>query len=515
MLEDNLRLLQDAQAGGAVLDGDQRRLQGRQDNALLQHLEVDLVCRAVLQEDLLAGGIVDLHRRLCGAAQLALHQGKLLRVRPLRNQVQVVPELAHDVVEEHGCAPVLGREQRAEDELVRRRLLRREHELGLAQQPLAVEGDLEDHDVVQGVDELDVDGHGLADDAGERELLLRLRRQRHQLHRVPREVARGDVAEHDAARDVPGLQRLERELVLALAAAVHLDGRGAGDVDEVALHLEGGGLGRVVLHDELVRLLLAGRALDHHVLVGERLLRDAVEHVLVGLVRAGVVQHQLGLDVADPLGLEGEGVVRHGGLAIRLLLLGHEVLRPLELVAALREGRLDGPLALRGVDDGDLLGDVLPGLRVELQGAVGVGRGARALDLVDADVHVGGQGDGAGVHARLLGAELQAELRDVRRQRPRAGRARLLPRVGRRAALGGVLVAAPAHALGPGWPSAAAHGVDDRDLLRAREEGGRHLHVVDDGVGQRLFGAGVPVLEPHACAVHLHVAVRQDELLRS
>mmetsp|Transcript_74709 Transcript_74709/g.194819 ORF Transcript_74709/g.194819 Transcript_74709/m.194819 type:complete len:202 (+) Transcript_74709:1758-2363(+) len=201
-------------------------------------------------------------------------------------------------------------------------------------------------------------------------------------------MARMRVSEHDAPRDLAGLQRLEHQLVLALAPALDRDRGGPGDVDQVALHLERGGARRVVPHHERMGGPLAGLALDDDLLLGERLLRDAVQVVLVGLVGARVVKHQLGLDITHPVGPEHQRVVRGGGLAVCLPLLRHEVSWPVELVAALREDGLDLPLALRRVHDRNLLRQVLPRLGVEGEEAVRVWSSAGALDLVDPDVHI-------------------------------------------------------------------------------------------------------------------------------
>mmetsp|Transcript_85346 Transcript_85346/g.249831 ORF Transcript_85346/g.249831 Transcript_85346/m.249831 type:complete len:613 (-) Transcript_85346:1080-2918(-) len=510
MLEDNLRLFLDSEAGRTVVDGDHGALQWRQGNALLQHSEVDLVGGAVLEHDLLSRRIVNLHCRLHRPAKLTFHRCQLFRRRRLRNELQVVPELAHDIVEEHCGAFAPRWQQRTVHKLVRCCLLRRQDKLHLAEQPVAVEGHLEDDDVVEGVHQLDVHCDGLAHHARQRQHLLRLRGQRHELDGVPGEVPGSDVAEHDAARDLPGLQRLEHELVLHGAAALHLRVRGAGDVHEVALHLEGRGRGGVVPDEEGVGGLLPGLALDDHVLVREGLLGDAAELVLVRLVGARVVQDQLGLDVADPLGLEGQGVVGHCRLAVGLPLLGGELPGPVKLGHVLGEAGLDGPLPLRGVDDGDLLRHMLPRLRVEVQGAVRVRGGGHALDLVHADVHVGGQRHLAGVDARLLRPELEAQLGHAARSH--RGR---LPRLGRRPSVDSGRAGSGVH-LRVGLPVHIAglpHAIHVRDLLRRGVVGRGELHVVDDGVREHLLGAGTPVLQPHPGPVHLDVAVGQDELL--
>mmetsp|Transcript_45002 Transcript_45002/g.105188 ORF Transcript_45002/g.105188 Transcript_45002/m.105188 type:complete len:505 (-) Transcript_45002:1833-3347(-) len=455
----------------------------------------------MLQSHLLASWVVYFHRCLRRPAQLALHQRDFFWKGRFGNQGQVVPELAYHLVEEDSSTFRSCWEQRAKDQLVGRCLFRGQDELCLTKEAIAVQGHLEDHNIIKRIHQLDVNSHCLSHHTCQSKLLLRLRRQRHELDSVPREVPSVSVSEHDAACDLARLQWLEDQLVLPRATAIHLNRRGARDMHEITLDLEGGGHVGVILHREDMRGLLPRLALHHHMLLCQRLFCDTMQVVLVGLVGTHVVQHQLRLYIADPLRLEGERIGRHGGLPGRSLLLGEELPGPVKFVSDLRKSRLDGPFSVRWVHDWNLLRDRLPSLRGEGQGAVRVGRCAGPLELVDADIYIRCQGHRARVHAGLLGPELHHQLGHL------AGLRRGSAAV---TALGSICRWSAAFALAFATGSIA---VVDAHLLRSIVVRRRDLHVVVDVV-RRIRRSSASVLQPGASTLDLHVSQRQDDVLR-
>mmetsp|Transcript_57171 Transcript_57171/g.122971 ORF Transcript_57171/g.122971 Transcript_57171/m.122971 type:complete len:229 (+) Transcript_57171:2061-2747(+) len=226
-------------------------------------------------------------------------------------------------------------------------------------------------------------------------------------------------------------------------------------------------------------------------LVCKRLLGEAVEVILISLVGPCVVKHELSVHVTDPLRLEGKRVVGHGRLTARLPLLRRELPGPIELVTVLGERRLDDPLPISGVHDRYLLRDMLSCLCVEVQSAVGIGRSASALDLIDADIHVRSEGHCARVDARLLRSEFQAQLG----HRARSGRcisccfpgSSFLLGISRRPPVSSRWGhrAAPGRVLGVDLLPLAGTNlglVHNCHLLWGCVEHGRQLHIVDDRV---------------------------------